>query len=254
MCGTFVLCFALLKWHLVLKIYPMSRILTLLLLVLASSSLLVAQAEDQYFELGIKAGIVNYQGDLQKSLFTAAGSNALLGGFLRYSLNENFALRGVLEVGTLAADDADNPDLASRGFSFESNIFAGEVVMEYLPFGKERFQNGIYFSQINPYVFAGLGTAIADAEVSTVDPADASLFPEADDQSNFFTIPLGAGVRADIASGIAIGLEANFRATFSDYLDGVSVNGRENRNDWFWTFGAYASFTFGNQNKQSMNF
>ena len=230
------------------------RIVLLLPTLLLSVGLLSAQAGDGYFAVGIKAGIVNYQGDLQEKLFTAAGSNALLGGFLRYSLNENFAVRAVAEVGTLAADDADNPALASRGFSFESNLLAGEVVVEYLPLGKERFQNGIYFSQINPYVFGGLGAAFADAEVTTANPLDASRFPEADDQSSFITVPLGAGVRADIASGFSLGIEANWRATFNDYLDGVSMNGRANRNDWFWTFGAYASFTFGNQDKENMNF
>ena len=213
-----------------------------------------SQSEDRYFELGVKAGIVNYQGDLQEKLFTAAGSKVLFGGFLRYSVNEHFAVRGVLEVGNIAADDADNPQLASRGLSFESNLLAGEVVAEYLPFGKERFQNGIYFAQINPYVFGGLGAAFADAEVSTLNPADAGRFPEANDQSSFFTIPLGAGVRADIGAGVSIGIEANWRATFNDYLDGVSVNGNADRNDWFWTAGAYASFTFGAQEKQAMNF
>ncbi len=226
----------------------------LCLLFIISASILLAQSDDRYFEVGIKAGIVNYQGDLQEDLFTTSGSQPLFGGFLRYSLNENFAVRGVLEAGSIAASDTDSPKLAARGFSFESNLVAGELVVEYLPLGKERFQNGIFFSQVNPYVFAGLGVAIADAEVATVDPADASRFPEADDQSNFFTLPLGAGVRADIASGFAVGVEANFRATFSDYLDGVSMNGNSNRNDWFWTFGAYASFTFGNQDKDSMNF
>jgi len=214
----------------------------------------ILSAQDRYFELGLKAGVVNYQGDLQQSLFTAAGSKPLLGGFLRYSLNNNFALRAVAEAGTLAADDADSPDRISRGFSFESNLVAGEIVAEYLPFGKDRFQNGIYFTQINPYIFAGLGAAYADAEVMTANPADANLFPEADDQAAFFTLPLGAGVRADIGGGISIGIEANWRATFNDYLDGVSVNGRSNRNDWFWTFGGYASFTFGNVDKKSMNF
>ena len=215
---------------------------------------LQAQGEDRYFEVGIKAGIVNYQGDLQKSLFTAAGSNPLFGAFLRYNLNDQFALRAVGEVGTLAADDADNSELNSRGFSFESGLAAGEIVVEYLPFGKDRFQNGIYFSQINPYLLLGLGAAYADAEVSVTDPADASKFPEANDQAAFFTLPIGGGVRYDIASGFAAGLEVNWRATFNDYLDGVSVNGRSDRNDWFWTFGAYASFTFGNQDKEAMNF
>lgn len=208
------------------------------------SGLLLAQ--DRYFEIGAKAGIVNYQGDLQQSLFTTSGSNALVGGFLRYSIDANFAVRGVLEAGTIGADDIDNSQLASRGFSFESNIVAGEIVVEYLPLGKERYQNGIFLTQVNPYLFAGLGAAVADAEVMTSNPADALLFPEADDRSNFITVPLGAGVRVDIASGFTLGLEANWRATFNDYLDGVSVNGNSDRNDWFWTAGAYASFTFGN--------
>jgi hypothetical protein len=226
----------------------------LCLLFVASSTILFGQAEGRYFEVGIKGGVVNYQGDLQEDVFTTSGSRALFGGFLRYSLDEKFAVRGVLEVGNLSANDADNPQLASRGYSFEANLFAGEVVVEYLPLGKDRFQNGIFFTQINPYVFAGLGTAIADSQVSTANPADASRFPEADDRSSFFTVPLGAGIRADIASGFAVGLEANFRATFNDHLDGVSVNGNSDRNDWFWTAGAYASFTFGNQDKKAMNF
>ena len=227
----------------------------LCLLFVASSTILFSQSEERYFEVGLKAGIVNYQGDLQEDLFTASGSKALFGGFLRYSLDEKFAVRGVLEVGNIAASDADNPELAPRGLSFESNVFAGEVVVEYLPLGKERFQNGIFFTQINPYVFAGLGTAIIDAEVSTTNPADAARFPEANDRSNFFTVPFGAGVRADIASGFTLGLEANWRATFSDHVDGVSEElGNPDRNDWFWTAGAYVSFTFGNQDKQAMNF
>lgn len=226
------------------------------------SALLFAQhlsaqggSDQRFFEAGAKLGIVNYQGDLQEKLFTASGSQLLLGGFLRYSLSEVIAVRGVLEIGKLSADDVDSAERRDRGFSFDANLVAGELVLEYLPFGKERFSNGIFMTQFNPYIMGGLGVAYADAVVTTRIPNDPRyMFPEQDDRSVFFTVPFGAGLRYDIISGIAIGMEANWRATFSDYLDGVSVNGRPDREDWFWTFGGYASFTFGRNKEASMGF
>lgn len=209
-----------------------------------------------FFEFGIKAGVVNYQGDLQEALFTPSGSRPAIGAMLRYSIGEKYAVRGALEFGNISSDDADNSksaNLRARGYSFESDLISAEAVFEYLPFGKERLSNGIFLQQINPYVFGGLGFAHANAVVSTADPADASKFPEANDQSNFITVPFGAGVRWDVANGLAIGAEANWRATFSDYLDGVSINGRADRDDWFWSAGGYVSFTFGKKNN-AMNF
>ena len=216
---------------------------------------LTASAQSEKFlELGIKAGIINYQGDLQQALFTASGSRPAIGVMLRYSIGEKYTVRGALEFGNLSADDADNsnnPGLRARGYSFDANLIATEAVFEFLPLGKERQNNGIFLQQINPYLFAGLGFARANAVVSTANPADAVKFPEANDQSNFITIPFGAGVRWDVASGLAIGVEANWRPTFSDYLDGVSVNGRAEGEDWFWSAGGYVSFTF-NSNKKGI--
>ena len=232
----------------------MQRLTLLVLAILLVNFGLKAQNGDQpnYLEVGLKAGVVNYQGDLQRALFTTAGSNPLVGGFLRYSFGQKVALRAVAEFGRLAADDANNADLANRGFSFEAPLYAGELSVEVLPLGRERYSNGIYQSQWNPYLLLGLGIARADATVTTQLPND-PRFPEADDRSVFVTLPFGGGLRYDIASGFAVGAEANWRATFSDYLDGVSVNGRSDREDWFWTFGVYASFTFG-RNEDSMNF
>ncbi len=227
------------------------RLSLLFTCVLALASTASAQ---NYLELGLKAGVINYQGDLQDKLFTASGSRPAFGAMLRYSYGEKFALRAMVEAGNISADDKDNsdPQLVARGFSFESSLLTAELVAEWLPFGKERMSNGIFLSQINPYGLLGIGYARINAEVTTLNPADAQRFPEADDRSNFFTVPIGAGLRWDIASGLAIGAEANWRATFSDYVDGVSVNGRADREDWFWTAGGYVSFTFGG-NDDEMN-
>ena len=213
--------------------------------VLGMGQALLAQGSDNHWEFGVRAGVVNYQGDLQRALFTAEGSRPAFGAILRYSYGNHFALRGSMELGNISADDADSDDLRARGFSFESSLFAGELTFEYVPFGKEPYSNGIFNSQLNPYVFTGVGFAVADAEVSTVNPADAARFPEEDDQSAFITVPIGGGLRYSIASGISVGVEANWRPTFSDVLDGVSVNGNPDAMDWFWTFGGYVSFTFG---------
>ena len=233
-----------------LRHYCMRLQVLAVLLVVATAltgdvSAQVAERERR-LELGLKAGIVNYQGDVQRRIFTAAGSNVLGGAFLRYSASPKLAVRASISVGKLSATDADNPELVARGFSFEAPMQTGEVTLEYLPLGKERFNNGILVSQLNPYVLAGVGFAHVKAEVSTM-LANDTRFPEANDRDWFFTVPFGAGLRYDVAAGVAVGVEAIWRATFSDQIDGISVNGRADREDWFWTAGAYVSIALGSK-------
>ncbi len=221
----------------------MKRIL-LYALVFAPLSLFAQQK----VELGFTGGFANYQGDLVENPIAISETKFSYGGFLRYHLNNKIKLRGNFLRAFIAGSDAnaDESGLKNRGWSFESDLLEATLIGEYHPFGKERYgSTGIFERRISPYVGLGFGMANFKPKVSVTNPDDASLFPEANEKTTSLSIPIVFGARTDLFEFFSLGLEVGWRATFNDYLDGVSDNGREDRNDWYLLAGFTASFFFG---------
>ena len=215
------------------------------IVTLAAARPAVAQ-DDPGIEIGLRAGLLNYQGDLQSQILSDYGSRFVFGGFVRHAFATKWAVRGMLEAGTLAASDLDEPGRANRGFSFEAPLVAVEATVEWLPFRREVGTGlGAGYNRFNPYGFVGLGYTRAEAAVSVAGVADDSRFPEVGDRSDFLAIPVGGGLRYDFDNGLAVGGEVTGRSVLSDYLDGISENASPTIDDYYWSGVLWVSYKLG---------
>ncbi|MCC6723393.1 MAG: outer membrane beta-barrel protein [Saprospiraceae bacterium] len=225
---------------------------TILSLLLAIPFQLWSQ---QKVDIGLFSGFSNYQGDLVENPIALSETKFAYGGFFRYHLNEKFKCRANFIYGHMTGDDANaKSGKKERGWSFKSNVLEATLVGEYHPFERNRFSStGLFMPQVSPYVGLGLGIASFTPEVIVTNPLDKDLFPEKGAKTTSFSFPLILGVRADLLDFFSLGFELGVRATFSDYLDGVSKYGNNTRNDWFWVGGITASLFFGD-NHTDFNF
>jgi hypothetical protein len=125
------------------------------------------------------------------------------------------------------------------------------IQAEWLPFGKYRFNKvGLFRPQINPFLTLGIGSSFAvnknlEWQNSGVQPRIG--FPEEEDKDNFLIIPIGGGIRFDVTQWTTLAAEAGWRYAQSDYLDGVSINGNPDKNDWYFFMGFTLSTYIGEQ-------
>ena len=109
----------------------------------------------QTLELGLLAGGGNYQGDLASTEFKVLTkqTNFAIGGFLRYSINESFALKLQVVKTELEADDANSSFdvLQQRNLRFFSPLLDASLRVEWAPFvAKSQYQQSII-----PYLALG---------------------------------------------------------------------------------------------------
>ena len=209
---------------------------TLLITTFFSTTLF---SQTKGLSVGATIGAANYQGDLVDApLFYLSETSFGAGIYGRYQFNDKFAARLQYSYGKLSGDDANhsNTELNNRGFSFTSTISEVAIMAEILPFSSDG-------SSINPYIFAGAGMNFFDATpISDGKAAGATLALFTDDldalpnNESSFGIPIGVGIRFGLTDKIRLGAEIGFHATFSDYLDGISLSGNPDQNDW-WSMG-----------------
>lgn len=210
------------------------------LLVLFFSQHLHSQASAEF---GAFAGVANYQGDLSPSPFAADQFRLSLGGQFRYLFSPYFAVRPGLTYAMLTGDDRPYTDRYHRGVSMENTVWELSMLAEYHPLGKGHFNSSGFFRRyFSPYVFAGFGYLLSNAEVTWPDDAPRKVAEES--SSSLFTVPFGAGLRLALFSRLTTTLEFGLRPTFADNLDGISANGNPGANDWFFITGVSVFYTF----------
>lgn len=168
---------------------------------------------------------------------------------LEYFLTDRISLRSELTYFRLDGDDADSDTegRVRRNLSFESNNGEFNIVGIF-----NLRSNGRRFYQrpaINMYGFLGLGVAYFNprGEVPqnyiTGDGVNGTPIPLSDagemvalqplntegaDYNRFtMVVPFGGGIRFKAGPFFNIALEAGYRITFTDYLDDVSTNFRD---------------------------
>jgi OmpA-OmpF porin, OOP family len=205
-------------------------------------------AFSQNWELGISVQAANYQGDLvEPRLFTLKETQYAAGLFLRRNFNEHWALRLGGNYVKISGDDTNFDEYAARNSRFTNNFIDLVGALEWSPLSKENKEGKK--RKIRPYLFGGVGYYIGDPEhtvgtPSTINPANKAK-DVAELEKSSITVPFGAGFRFRLTDRVNLELEGSARATFMDYIDGLSLAGDSEDNDWYSMGGVNLVFSLG---------
>lgn len=190
-----------------------------------------AQAQSGYWEGGLLLGGSTMSGDLVTQRMGSMNDvNLAYGLMARRFFTPNFAFRTSLIHSRLAAADERSMRLTDRGFSSRTPVTELSIDLEFDILGHHRGKKGL----ISPYVFVGAGVALLNPETyyHTAN-GHAEADRTADVSGARFVMPMGAGLRLDMTSNWSAAVELAPRATFWDYVDGVSVAGNPDSKDWY---------------------
>jgi len=210
------------------------HILILLIFILPlSTSLLQAQTH----EVGIRAGIANYKGELAP-VFNIITPGIHAGLFYRYNPNSEISFKVGGSFSQISADDENSQDAfaLARDYRFKTNLWelSGQIEYNFLDFRQSIRTDP---QDWTPYLFAGFGVYKMEARLNP-QPKYKTINP---------LLSLGLGMKAILAENWNIGLEFGGRYAFSDYLDnlGTDANASFRNNPKFYT---------GNPNQKDMYF
>lgn len=212
----------------------------------------------QKWELGGTLGLATYQGDLiPRDRGDLRFARFAYGAFVNYRLHPTLALRGSLMAGHIAANDKKYPNRPrsrrfDRGFNFTSPFTEGALLLEYDPFGLIRFSKEAGFRKIvSAYALAGVGVGFFNPDTdynqsdTFIEPALITQDALEKTKRGYFTLPFGGGIKVDLSYHWSIGGEYLLRPTFRDYLDGVSLSGDPEDEDWYETYSIVVVYRFG---------
>jgi opacity protein-like surface antigen len=218
----------------------MRKLNNLLLAILVSSPVLLSA---QKFSIGLLAGVATYQGDITEKYSTQgiAENKPTLGGFIKYHFNEKLSIRANYLQGVISGDERiyhNTPWRVERGFSFKSPITEIATMIEWDALNWQFGNNGYAQGQkLSLYLMGGLGFVKTKPVVDFNEPnpmfEDVNIDKLAQYNRNHLVIPMGMGVKWKITSNQTLSLELANRATFTDYLDGISKTAQPKYGDWY---------------------
>lgn len=217
------------------------------IILLSAVTMLYGQRET---EVGLHLGVATYQGDLSVGPFNAKEVNPALGVVYRKLFTPRLGLRASAIWARISGNDVDF-GRTTRGLEFQSGLLEFIVQGEWHFMGRARFTNQGFFTRaFSPYIAVGAGLTFGGADVDVV-TVDGRYENEAEEVSSFFVLPVNIGLRLDVSETWTITVDAGARATFSDLLDGVSVNnnnGSADSKDWYLMGGLTFLYTFEAEN------
>ena len=203
------------------------------------------------WQSGIFLGGANYQGDLiDKQTPDFSQTGFAIGIINRYQISSNFSLRNHIMFGKIQGTDLNaSAKRQKRNFSFENNLGEFGLAMEWTP--RILVNDSVQIPTLQPYMYGGLGffrsslnnsfdTEFGNGFLSKIE-ADKAAIAE---NNSGLAIPIGGGVKINLSQTFVMGLEVGARMTFSDYIDGVSLSGNPDANDWYWFSGLSVGLRF----------
>ena len=177
--------------------------------------------------VSLRAGLSNYQGDLQDKGFTFKKSKFIGSVGVRHDLSEHITLRSYLSFTKLSGDDrlSKNSFARARNLNFTTGLQELEISGQYNIFSL----NDKWWT---PYVFAGIGL-FHYKPYTTFNGSKVFLQPLSTEGESVvngvkkykllqLSLPIGFGAEYALTEDIRIGLEFGYRKTFTDYIDDVS--------------------------------
>lgn len=213
----------------------MKAILTLIFLI---ASLQLSQAQYAW-DVGGNAGFSNYLGEIGGGAGQARGwildlelqkSRINLGGFVRYRLDYDFAVRANVNFIRLEAADSvsENPNRFTRNLSFRNDIIEFTTVAEYYFFNAPDVgRTGRYLLDFKAYISAGFGFFTNNPKGSLGGQWYNLRQLKTEGQESPYSgvqaiIPLSFGFDYTFARVHRFGVNVGYRLTFTDYIDDVS--------------------------------
>ncbi len=236
-----------------MKSFAKTSLLIFVLIIISTTS--NAQYRS-YYDVGISAGTLVYQGDLTRSSFgTYRSLKPAVSLSVSKQLDPYFAIRAGLTLGKIGVDESQfsNPVWKQqRNFQFSTPITELSAVLVFNILGENTEKNYHTFS---PYIFGGIGATFLNVQRDwsrmNTDFKSYTLAGIAIDSAHSLpktipVIPLGLGIAYDITSRLAIKAEATYRLTFTDYLDGFSYAANPTAKDSYYGLSLGVSFKIGN--------
>ena len=192
-----------------------------------------SQRFKRQFEMGFMGGGSYYIGDLNPTKHFIYSKPAF-GGIVRYNMSRRWSFRFTGTYGSVFAQDSksDDPFQLNRNLSFSSRILelAFGVEIDLFKYAINDMEN-----PISPYFFYEVAVFIMNPQADYLgDPLDlqplgtegqgSSLSTKNNYRLTQLSIPLGIGVKFNLAPRLAMSIEYGVRKTFTDYLDDVSGN------------------------------
>jgi opacity protein-like surface antigen len=147
----------------------------------------------------------------------------------RYKIRQNVAVKMNLMYGYISGDDTGSKN-SDRGYAFSSSLFEPSLQAEYSLISEEqRRRSGAMFnkrgmmnnySQINLYLYAGIGGVFFNPSVN--DALQASSHYDPNHSKMGIVFPAGIGLKYVISQRWSVGAEFGVRLTTTDYLDGYA--------------------------------
>ena len=213
----------------------MKKIIFVLFIVLLSFS----SKAQWLWDYGISAGASNYLGDIggkekTRRDFVAdlklAETRYNVGLFVRYKFRPKLSLKLAFDYLRLQGDDklSSNPGRHFRNFNFRNDIFDLAFTGEYFFYENNDLGNTYrYKNGFRAYVFGGVGgfytnpKSLYQGEWVKLRDYQTEGYAY---KSIVLNIPMGVGFYFTFDKKHRLGFEANYRKTFTDYIDDISGN------------------------------
>tara|TARA_R110002050_G_scaffold290260_1_gene443796 strand:- start:127576 stop:128391 length:816 start_codon:yes stop_codon:yes gene_type:complete len=200
------------------------------ILILAIVTIIVNPAFSQkYGEVGLFVGSSYYLGDVYSS--PQKDAHLSLGVNYRQNFNARWAWNFIGRYASISGNDANSNNAfeTQRNQSFQSNIFelATTVEFNFLDFKPHSPQSFFQVADVfTPYAFVGISLFYHNPKAYLAGNLY-ELQPLATEGVTYSKIgvalPFGFGFKFRLSDRMILGLTAEFRPTFTDYLDDVST-------------------------------
>lgn len=187
---------------------------------------LTSFAQKKTWDIGIIAGLSNYQGDLIKEDFSLKALHPSFGIEANYNIDRIFSIRPMFFYGRFSGSDFFYEDRKGRGYSSETSFVELATSLQINPlqlFLKKNFR-------FVPKFFIGGGIMSYDVNTWNV-PSNISTGMNHKILNGSFHF--GANVFYPFNERYSIGYEMSHRSLFNDKIDGVSI-GNPNSYDWYY--------------------
>ncbi|HAW51311.1 MAG TPA: hypothetical protein DCX54_03120 [Flavobacteriales bacterium] len=198
----------------------MKKNYTLPFLILLFITLSVSSyAQDR--EFGFFVGGSYYNGELNPSKHVVKVARPAFGVLYDVHINSRYYFRTIASYGKISAND-QLTEIGLNNFrdlQLEARVLdlSGQIHFNFLPFG-----NSINVKTYTPYIFVGLSVYNVNPQISSMNSDSAAAAPK-ESYSRSLTrvaVPFGVGFKK-IFGTLTLGLEWNFRKTFTDKFDGL---------------------------------